>query len=637
MSHHSSTLGQKIRYKFENTLSKGTPAMIMWLGIISLILVLVCGGIILILSIKGSPDSDSALGFIEGTWKSLMATLDPGTMGGDEGWPFRVIRFVATLGGIFIISILIGAIGSGIESKLDEMRKGKSKVLETNHTLILGWGPKIFSIIQQLVIANENQKNPRIVIMSDHDKVEMEDEIRTKIPDTKNTKVICRSGSPLDLYDLEVVSPHEARSIIILSPDDRETADIFVIKSVLAITNNPNRKNEKYHIVAEILDQENMEAAELVANDEAIFVISGDLISRVTAQTCRQSGLSTVYTEILQFEGDEIYFTNEKSLQGKTFKETLFAYETTSVIGILTADKNVLLNPPMDTVVNEGDEIIGISEDDDTLIVSNKTIFDIDTSAILEGIDTHLKKERTLILGWNPRGVRIVEELDNYVGEGSEVLIVSNNEYATEHIESLKTQITKQQIQLKKGSITDKKTLENLRCENFDHIIILSTRQENVQENDARTLICLLHLRNLSEKAGKDFSIVSEMLDVRNRVLAEVAKADDFIVSDNLVSLMLTQISENKHLKKVYDILFEADGSEIYLKPANNYVEPNKQVNFYTVLESAAQKNEVAIGYRIIAQERDASKNYGVRINPKKDELFKLAANDKVIVLAEDY
>lgn len=637
MSHHSSTLGQKIRYKFENTLSKGTPAMIMWLGIISLILVLVCGCIILILSIKGSPDSDSALGFIEGTWKSLMATLDPGTMGGDEGWSFRVIRFVATLGGIFIISILIGAIGSGIESKLDEMRKGKSKVLETNHTLILGWGPKIFSIIQQLVIANENQKNPRIVIMSDHDKVEMEDEIRTKIPDTKNTKVICRSGSPLDLYDLEVVSPHEARSIIILSPDDRETADIFVIKSVLAITNNPNRKNEKYHIVAEILDQENMEAAELVANDEAVFVISGDLISRVTAQTCRQSGLSTVYTEILQFEGDEIYFANEKSLSGKTFKETLFAYETTSVIGILTADKNVLLNPPMDTVINEGDEIIGISEDDDTLIVSNKTISDIDTSAILEGIDTHLKKERTLILGWNPRGVRIVEELDNYVGEGSEVLIVSNNEYATEHIESLKTQITKQQIQLKKGSITDKKTLENLCCENFDHIIILSTRQENVQENDARTLICLLHLRNLSEKSGKDFSIVSEMLDVRNRVLAEVAKADDFIVSDNLVSLMLTQISENKHLKKVYDILFEADGSEIYLKPANNYIVPDKQVNFYTVLESAAQKNEVAIGYRIIAQERDASKNYGVHINPKKDELFTLAANDKVIVLAEDY
>ena len=60
-----------------------------------------------------------------------------------------------------------------------------------------------------------------------------------------------------------------------------------------------------FNIVAEI---KNMEAAELVGNDEAIFVLSSDLISRITAQTCRQSGLSIVYSEILQFEGDEIYF-----------------------------------------------------------------------------------------------------------------------------------------------------------------------------------------------------------------------------------------------------------------------------------------------------------------------------------------
>ena len=637
MQNQQPTLSEKIRYKFENTLSKGTPAMIMWLGIISVILVLVCGIIILILSIKGSPDSDSSLGFIEGTWKSLMATLDPGTMGGDEGWAFRIIRFVATLGGIFIISILIGAIGAGIEGKLEEMRKGKSKVLESNHTLILGWSPKIFSIIQQLVEANENQKKPRIVIMSDHDKVEMEDEIRSKVEDTKNTKIICRSGSPLDLYDLEIVNPHEARSIIILSPEDRETADIFVVKSVLAITNNPNRKTEKYHIVAEVLDQENMEAAEMVGGEEAVFVISGDLISRVTAQTCRQSGLSTVYTEILQFEGDEIYFTEEKALVGKSFKEAVFGYETSSVIGIFTNDKQVLLNPPMDTIINEGDQIIGISEDDDTLILSNKIDFDIDEHVITQGVDTHLKKERTLILGWNSRGIRIVEELDNYVSSGSEVLIVSVDKHAESQILELENSISKQTIKLNKGLITDKKTLENLHCENFDHIIILSTRQENVQENDARTLICLLHLRNLSEKAGKDFSIVSEMLDTRNRALAEVAKADDFIVSDNLISLMLSQMSENKHLKKVYDILFEADGSEIYLKPANNYVEPNKSINYYTILESAARKNEVAIGYRKVADERDASKNYGVKINPKKDEEFILTANDKIIVLAEDY
>ena len=108
-----------------------------------------------------------------------------------------------------------------MEASIDEMRKGRSRVIESNHTLILGWSPKVFAIINELIIANENQKQPRIVILADHDKVEMEDEIRAKLPNTKNTRVICRSGSPLDLDDLEVVNPHEAKSIIILSPEGR--------------------------------------------------------------------------------------------------------------------------------------------------------------------------------------------------------------------------------------------------------------------------------------------------------------------------------------------------------------------------------------------------------------------------------
>ena len=85
-----------------------------------------------------------------------------------------------------------------------------------------------------------------------------------------------------------------------------------------------------------------------------------------------------------------------------------------------------------------------------------------------------------------------------------------------------------------------------MKPEIYDHIILLSYTDIDTQESDAKTLICLLHLRTLSEKAGKDFSIVSEMLDIRNRDLGVVAKADDFIVSDNLVSMMLSQLSENR-------------------------------------------------------------------------------------------
>ena len=631
-----STFSEKFRYYFENTMSKGPAGVIKWLALVSLFMVLVLGLLILIFGIKGSLEPEAEkLGFIEGAWQSLMATLDSGTMGGDQGWAFRIVRFAATLGGIFVISILIGTISSGIDEKLEELKKGRSRVLENNHTLILGWSDKIFTIISEIIEANSNQKKPRIVILADRDKGEMEDDIRSKIEDFKNTTVIIRSGSPLELSDIAIVNPNAARSVIVLA-NEEANADIYVIKTVLALTNGKNRKKEAFNIVAEIKDPKNMEAADLVGNNEAAFVLSSDLISRITAQTCRQSGLSLVYNELLQFEGDEIYFQQEPKLAGKTFKDVLFAYENSAVIGILNNEEKVLINPTMDTVFNNGDSVIAISEDDYTIKLSGKTTFDIKHNLFNRAEIKNVGIEKTLILGWNDRGVRVIEELDNYVASGSQITIVADIDGISMQIAELKKSVQKQKIDFIKGDINDKATLVNLKPETYDHLILLSYMDIDLQESDAKTLICLLHLRNLSEKVGKDFSIVSEMLDIRNRDLGVVAKADDFIISHNLISLMLSQLSENKDLKKVYDILFQAEGSEVYLKPVSRYVKHGEPVNFYTVLESAAQLNETAIGYRISTQSSDSEKKYGININPLKSNIINFIEGDSIIVLSED-
>lgn len=630
------SLKERIRYYFENTMSAGPAGVIKWLALASLFMVLILGLLILVFGIKSSPEADTeSLGFIEGAWQSLMATLDSGTMGGDEGWPFRAVRFVATLGGIFVISILIGTISSGIDEKLDELKKGRSRVLENNHTLILGWSEKVFSIITEVIEANSNQRRPSIVILANQDKTEMEDEIRSKVENFKNTKIIVRSGSPLESSTIALVNPDGARSIIVLASEEAN-ADTFVIKSVLAITNGKNRKKEPYHVVAEIKDPKNMEAAELVGNDETVFVLSSDLIARITAQTCRQSGLSVVYSELLQFDGDEIYFQEEPKLAGRTYKEALSAYETSTIIGIFTKDENVLINPPMDTTFNSGDSVIAISEDDDTVRLSGKTSFDIQEKSFNRNEIKTDEAEKTLILGWNERGTRIIEELDNYVASGSEILIMADHPEVNGDLAELQSSLSKLKLKFQKGDINDKATLVGLKPEIYDHIILLSYKDIDLQESDAKTLICLLHLRNLSEKAGKDFSIVSEMLDIRNRELGVVAKADDFIVSDNLVSLMLSQLSENKDLKKVYDVLFEAEGSEVYLKPVSRYVNTGEAVNFYTVVESAAQLNESAIGFRISSQSSDSDQHFGVRINPDKSKKVTFKPEDYIIVLAED-
>jgi hypothetical protein len=194
-----------------------------------------------------------------------------------------------------------------------------------------------------------------------------------------------------------------------------------------------------------------------------------------------------------------------------------------------------------------------------------------------------------------------------------------------------------QKVTCQEADTTDRRVLDGLNVHAFDQVIILCYSDElELQEADAKTLITLLHLRDMAEKGGHDFRIVTEMLDVRNRELAEVTQADDFIVSNKLTSLMLSQVSENKELTAVFADLFDPEGSEIYLKPAADYVELGREVNFYTVTEAARRRGEVAIGYKQEAYAKDAAKSYGVAVNPEKSGKIAFTKADQIIVLAED-
>jgi hypothetical protein len=125
------------------------------------------------------------------------------------------------------------------------------------------------------------------------------------------------------------------------------------------------------------------------------------------------------------------------------------------------------------------------------------------------------------------------------------------------------------------------------------------------------------------------------MLDLRNRELAEAAKVDDFIVSEHLISLMMSQLSENSELMGVFTDIFDPEGAEIYLKPISDYVTTGQPVNFYTVTEAARRRGETALGYRLTSESHDADKAYGVHTNPKKAERVSFSDQDKIVVISE--
>lgn len=636
------SIGQRVQYVFDNLMTGGVTPIIVFILVFVMLFAAFFASVTYTTSLhqaKPPEDVEKAKDtFAEVMWQTWMHIIDQGTITGEYGWGYRLIMVIPTLFGLLLVATMVGLVVSRINILLDNLRKGRSIVVEEGHIIILGWSSKIFSIVQELIQANINQRRTCIVVLAPKDKIEMQDELKEKVDMARNVKIICRTGNPIDLDDLKIVNLPDAKSIIIVSPDD-QNFDTQNIKCILAILNHPNRKPEPFHLVAEIKANKNREIANIIGGDELTLVVSNEIIARLAVQTCLQSGLTSVYNRLLGFSHEEIYIQAMPTLYNTTYREAVFAFEHLTVMGIQRATGLILLNPKETTKIKEGDKIIYIAEDDNELPNPTLGLSLNDNTKIFQVHKENIRKPRKMmILGWNAQGSTIVREMDNYVVEGSELCIVANEVESIQAEIALLDDLTHMNVVTKVGDITDRKLLNELDLEDYNNVMVLSYSQQlPIQEADATTLVTLIHLRDIKRQRNTNFTIVSEMLDIKNRTLAEIAKPDDFIISDHVISLIISQLAENKELNLVFTELFDSHGCEIYLKPVSIYLQDTEQVNFYTISEAALRHRETAIGYRISEYATDASKGYGVVLNPHKAAIFNLKPEDKIIVLAEDY
>jgi voltage-gated potassium channel Kch len=607
-------------------MSRGASALIGWLGLASLGLIAVTASLAWVVSPKDAAGNGHWPGLV---WRSLLRTLDPGTMGGDTGSaPFLGLMLAVTIGGIFIVSTLIGVLTTGLEAKIADLRKGHSKIIERNHTVLLGWSDQVFTVVTELVKANRSERRSCVAILADRDKVDMEEAIRDRIGDTANTRVVCRRGNPLKPGDVELVSPGTARSIMVIAPP-AEDPDTHVIKVLLSLGAR-EWGVRRPPVVAAVTHPANLPAARLAGGEGAHIIDAEDITVRLVVQAHRQSGLSTVCTDLLDFAGNEFYLRSEPALDGVTYGHALGSYELGIPMGLRRKGGTVAVNPPMDTILECGDEVIVLAEDD-LLIRLAKTPPKIAEEAIAIAVPKLPAQTRTLLVGWNDRAPKIINLLDGFAHPGSALDIAAPHTDPRERLSPL--------VNLTAGYTrcdpTDRTALERLDVGTYQHVIVLSDEAYDAQHADARTLVTLLHLRDMEVRLGDPYSIVSEINDDSNREVAQVTKADDFIVSNKLISLLLTQLTENHHLREVFTNLLDSSGSEIYLKSAGDYLLPDTPANFATVIESARRRGHTALGYRR-REQFHRPPGYGVVLNPDKSAPLTLSADDRIIVLAED-
>ena len=617
----------RLRYRFDNLVASGTRPLIIGLAVATVVLILAAA---VVQALLGITVDGQRLGFLEALWVALLRTLDPGTMADDVGWPFRVISLVVTLGGVLIVSSLIGLLANGINQRVMELGRGRTLVAETGHTLILGWSPAVFTILPELILANKNLRRASVVVLAPFDKSDMEQELKTRIRDRGPTDIVVRTGSPYEAADLSIANPTAAKAIVVVRPED-EDGDAFVVKTVLALISSKLLRPDT-PCIAEMTDRSMAESLRQVVPDTVVVVESQGIMARITAQVCRQPGLGQAYHDLLDFGGDEIYFHREPAVVGRTFGEALTCFEESSLLGLRFADGRVVLNPPMETVIRDDHDVIAVAADDDRIRFTGE----VDYAPKIPVASEHSNEsnpERFLILGWNELAPRMIRELDHYVASGSEALVFASG-FSEEEAEvtgglsNLKVEWRDSPVDI---DLLDRE-LGGDRPP--DHVVLLSDRRQRSEATaDARALMTLLQIRQWIQKSGHEVNIVLELLDERDVALVPPSPAEEFIVSERFSSLLMTQLSENIDVGAAFADLLDEEGSELYLKPAELYA-PVTEVAFGEVVAAARERGEVALGYRSLS---GAAKGQlgGVVLNPPKTTRVMLGALDSVLVLSE--
>ena len=641
-----SNLKDKFKYRFDNFMSKGGFSIFAALLFLFFLAFIVMGIIRYIFSLLLP---DATIGSLaDQLWRVFLQISDAGAVAedGDASGINKTIGIITIFLGLVLFSSLVAFITSQFEAKLEELKKGKSLVIEKGHTLILGFGDRVLEIIRELIIANESERNAAVVVLSEREKDEMDDFFRERLDDWKTTRIITRNGITSSLQSLQKVSADDARSIVILNdvePDadahEKELGDARVIKTIMAVMACTG-EDRMPPVLAELHNANKRELARKISSNVTV-IEEHTILAKLMVQTSRISGLALVYDNLVGFDGCEIYFYKPKEgWNDANYRDVQLHFNSSSAIGYRTPEGQVIVNPPAETKMNDDYEVLLIAEDDST-IEYQKNPVEVTFPTKKPETSREQTTEKQLIVGWSKKSEIIVDEFADYLIKGStiDLIVRETTDEMKKACGDLKKRYKDLSINLFSGDIHDRNTMEKLKPERYDNIVILKEDGGDAELRDSETITTLLEFRQYFKDMQEPVNtqLISEVADSDNIDVIQEVGVKDFLISNKFVSKIYAQVSEEPDVLKAYEELFKAEGSEIYIKPVSLFLQDvPSQISFGDLCAAAINRNESCFGVRITGEEQNVDKNHGIYINPGKDEMFFLTKDDYLITLAED-
>jgi hypothetical protein len=672
-------------YDFDNWYCTDPNAQVVCLVIVNIFCVVVLG---VLFGLTGSMEDKDGLDFLsEILWMSWGQLS--GTGGSPDGWLWstRFIGVVNAFMGMFVFSLICAFIEEAINAKLEDLRKGRSKVIEKGFSLIIGWSDRILPLCMQLCLANESDCGGTIVILADVDKEEMDAFIQDNLSESERfgSRIVTRRGQPIDIFSLRKVNAMEAHSIVCLSVEfDPDEADAQACRTVLALTGAlVEFGGIQGHVVVELRDVDNEDIVRLgIQNfDEARHlvkpIVANDLTGRLMIQCALEPNLARVFTHILEFAGNEFYFKEWPQLVRRRFADVCFMFNDAVPLGIKLAEEirevsddgtvsylSVIVNPPGDQVIEDGDQIIVIAEDNDTYEPGMMNM--VDPGPTPDVAEPERSPQNILLIGFRRDLDDMINEINEWVAPGSKVHLFNDTpvDKRMQILEAggLKESLPNITIEHTVGNPIFYKDVVKVEPQTRTATIILTEKVEDRDglSSDSRTLVTSLLVRHLQKleygphEMATKCKLVCEIMDPRTENLLSMASANDFICANNFVSMALGQISEEAGTHTLIYELFNPEGSEMHIKPIYLYTEHGSTLSFWELVAKARTRAEICLGYylkgstsvervgdRPTAKEWNAGGNYppydDITLNPfKKEERITFWEGDMVIVLSED-
>lgn len=373
------------------------------------------------------------------------------------------------------------------------------------------------------------------------------------------------------------------------------------------------------------------------------------------------------------FEGSEFYFEEWPELTGMTFYDITCRFDDAVPIGIKSSsDGQVYINPENDYIINDGDKILVLAEDNDSYEVNDfetKGVGDAPTLLV-----ERKKVEKIMFCGWRRDMADMIKQLDEYVEKGSELWLF-NMVPAKERDALLKDKGNKEELELENLKICNvvgnpvirrdlnyvravdnggKATGEAITLDQFNSILILADavaieNGANMMSCDSRSLSSLLIIQDIQKKLYEErkklgeqniqlpCSPISEILDSRTKSLLAVANCKGYIMSNQIISSVIAQVSEEKDINIVLREILTADGSETYIRSVSRFVDLKKEseMSFWDISLRARQLREVVIGFK--PEKMDFKQAAHLIINPPdKSVKRKWAPGDMIVTFGMD-